>query len=168
MNNVRGDIMNQKYDYPRTRAQLNQLVADLSQIQTNVHQTHWYMRGKQFFNLHPQMDEFNEDFADELDQVAERLIALNGAPFATTHEFIEHTGLPDEHIDFGQYDLPDLMQRLVDQFRYLRDQFEQAIDVTDDENDQPTQDMINRFKIDIDKKIWMLSAYLEKGPIDGD
>ena len=96
------------------------------------------------------------------------MIALNGAPFATTHEFIEHTGLPDEHIDFGQYDLPDLMQRLVDQFRYLRDQFQQAIDVTDDENDQPTQDMINGFKIDIDKKIWMLSAYLEKGPFDGD
>lgn len=35
-------LMNQKYEYPKTRAQLNQLVADLEQVQTNVHQTHWY------------------------------------------------------------------------------------------------------------------------------
>ncbi|GBG95873.1 DNA-binding ferritin-like protein [Ligilactobacillus salitolerans] len=160
--------MNQKYDYPKTREQLNQLVADLSQIQTSVHQVHWYMRGKQFFNLHPQMDEFNEDFADELDQVAERLIALNGAPYATTHEFIEHTGLPDDKITFGQYTLPELMQRLVTQFRYVRDQFQKAIEVTDEENDQPTQDMINGFKSDLDKKIWMLSAYLDQGPFDGE
>ena len=91
------------------------------------------MRGKQFFNLHPEMDEFNETFADEEDQVAERLIALNGAPFATTHEFIEHTGLPDEEIKFDQYTLPELMQRLVDNFRYLRDQFQKAIEITNEE-----------------------------------
>lgn len=160
--------MNQKYDYPKTRAQLNQLVADLTQVQTNVHQTHWYMRGKQFFNLHPQMDEFNEDFADELDEVAERLIALNGAPFSTTHEFIEHTGLPDEKVSFGQYSLPELMQHLVDNFRYLRGQFQKLIEITDEENDQPTQDMVNGFKSDIDKKIWMLTAYLDEGPFDSD
>ncbi|GKS81276.1 DNA starvation/stationary phase protection protein [Ligilactobacillus pabuli] len=160
--------MNQKYDYPKTRAQLNQLVADLEQVQTNVHQVHWYMRGKQFFNLHPQMDEFNETFADELDEVAERLISLNGAPFATTHEFIEHTGLPDEKIDFGQYTLPELMQRLVENFRYLRDQFQKAIEITDEENDQPTQDIINGFKSDIDKKIWMLTAYLDESPFSGE
>lgn len=158
--------MDQKYNYLKTRTQLNQLVADLEQVQTNVHQVHWYMRGRQFFTLHPEMDEFNEGFADEEDQVAERLIALNGSPFATTHEFIEHTGLPDEKIEFNQYSLPELMQRLVNNFRYLRDQFQKAIDLTDEENDQPTQDMINGFKIDIDKKIWMLSAYLEKGPFD--
>lgn len=29
------------------------------------------------------------------------------------------------------------MQRLVDNFRYLRDQFQKAIEITDEENDQP-------------------------------
>ncbi len=160
--------MNQKYDYPKTRAQLNQLVADLTQIQTNIHQIHWYMRGKQFFTLHPKMDEYIATFSDELDLVGERLIALNGAPFATTHEFIEHTGLPDEHIDFDQFTIPELMQRLVAQFRYLRDQFQKAIDITGAENDQPTQDMINGFKTDIDKNIWMLNAYLGQAPFAGE
>ncbi len=35
--------------FPKTQAHLNQLIADLSQIQVNVQQTHWYMRGPEFF-----------------------------------------------------------------------------------------------------------------------
>lgn len=160
--------MNQKYDYPQTRDQLNQLIADLTQIHTNMHQIHWYMRGPEFFRLHPLMDEYMAQAADQLDQVAERLIALGGKPYATTHEFIEHTGLPDEKMDFGQFPLPELMRRLVKQFRYLRDQYQKGIEICDIEKDLPTQDMLNGFKADIDKNIWMVSAYLNQGPFDGE
>ncbi|MCT6807484.1 MAG: DNA starvation/stationary phase protection protein, partial [Bombilactobacillus sp.] len=47
--------MNSKYDFPKTREQLNQLIADLNQLHTNMHQIHWYMRGPEFFRLHPLM-----------------------------------------------------------------------------------------------------------------
>ncbi len=119
-----------------------------------------------FFKLHPKMDEFNAEFAEQLDEVAERLIALGGKPYATTHEFIEHTKLPDEIIDWGQYKLPELMQNLDYQFKYLRDQYQMGIEITDAEKDLPTQDMLNGFKAEMDKLIWMISAFLDKGPID--
>ena len=160
--------MNAKYDYPKTRAQLNQLIADLTQLHTNLHQIHWYMRGSEFFRLHPLMDEYMDQANDQLDQVSERLIALNGAPYATTHEFLEHTGLPDEKIDFGQFSLAELMQRLVEQYRYLRDQYQKGIEVCDVEKDLPTQDMLNGFKTEVDKNIWMLNAYLNQGPFAGE
>ncbi len=60
----------------------------------------------------------------------------------------------------------DFMQRLVDQFKYLRDQYQKGIEITDEEKDFPTQDMLNGFKEDIDKNIWMINAYLGKGPYD--
>ena len=85
-----------KAQFPKTMEQLNQLIADISQLETNIQQTHWYMRGSEFFRLHPQMDEYNEELGEQLDEIAERLIALGGSPYATTHEFIDHTGLPDE------------------------------------------------------------------------
>ncbi|MCH4164343.1 MAG: DNA starvation/stationary phase protection protein, partial [Lentilactobacillus diolivorans] len=114
--------MAEQYDFPKTRAQLNQLVADLSQLQVNIQQTHWYMRGENFFRLHPLMDDYNDQLADQLDQVAERLIAINGSPFSTTHEFIDNTGLPDDKVTWDQLTMRDFMQRLSDQFKYLRDQ----------------------------------------------
>lgn len=152
--------------FPKTQTHLNQLIADLSQLQVNVQQVHWYMRGPEFFKLHPKMDEFNEEFAEQLDEVAERLIALGGKPFATTHEFIDHTNLPDEVIDWGEFPLPELMKHLDHDFRYIRDQYQQGIEITDEEQDLPTQDMLSGFKAEMDKLIWMVSAFLDKGPTE--
>ena len=44
----------------KTKAVLNQAVADLSKAASIVHQIHWYMRGAGFFYLHPKMDELNQ------------------------------------------------------------------------------------------------------------
>ena len=154
------------YDFPNTKEQLNQLIADISQLGVVVQQTHWYMRGENFFRLHPLMDEYGAQLDQQKDEIAERLIALNGSPFATTHEFIENTGIPDEELQFDELSMQELMQRLVDQFKYLRDQFQKGIEITDEEKDFPTQDMLNGFKSETDKNIWMINAYLGKAPLD--
>ncbi|KRL37480.1 Dps family protein [Liquorilactobacillus uvarum] len=158
--------MLETHPYPKTIKQLNQLLADLTQLQTNIQQTHWYMRGPEFFRLHPLMDEYKDQLAEQLDELAERLIALGGSPIATTHEFMDNTGLPDDEISFGQFDLPELMQRLLKQFKYLRDQYQKGIEITDDEKDFPTQDILNGYKAEADKNIWMISAFLDKGPLN--
>lgn len=152
--------------YPKTQEQLNQLIADLSQLHTNIQQTHWYLRGSNFFKLHPLMDDYNDTLDEQLDAVAERLIAIGGIPIATTHEFIDTTGLPDEKISFGQLTQEQLMDRLDTQLKYLRDQYQRGIEITDDEKDFSTQDMLIENHTEIEKLIWMVSAYLGKGPQD--
>ncbi|KRK35104.1 Dps family protein [Loigolactobacillus bifermentans] len=151
-------------DFTQTKQQLNQLIADLSQLQVNIQQTHWFVRGPQFFKIHPLMDDYNDALAAQLDEVAERLIAIGGTPYATTHEFIEHTGLPDEKITWNQYSMVELMTRLNDQFKYLNTQYQKGIEITDAEKDFSTQDMLIAAHTEIDKYIWMISAYLGKGP----
>ncbi|MCF6160285.1 MAG: DNA starvation/stationary phase protection protein [Furfurilactobacillus sp.] len=155
-----------QYDFPKTRDQLNQLIADISQLKVNVRQIHWYMRGPEFFRMHPQMDDYLDQLDDMLDDIAERLIQLGGSPYSTTHEFIEHTGLPDDKTSWGSTSLPDYIQQLSDQFKYLRDQIELGMEVSDDEKDWPTQDMLNGFKMSVDKNVWMLNAFLGKGAQD--
>ncbi|KRM58983.1 Dps family protein [Secundilactobacillus malefermentans] len=151
--------------YLKTQACLNQLIADISTLGVIVHQTHWYMRGPEFFKLHPKMDEFLDDLNDQLDEIAERLIALGGSPYATTQEFIDNTGLTESKGDWD-IPLPERMAHLVEAYKYLRDQYQTAIEVTDEDQDLPTQDMINGFKMDTDKVIWMLQAYLGKAPLE--
>lgn len=77
--------------YTKTKAVLNQLVADLSQLSVVIHQTHWYMRGPEFLTLHPQMDEFMDEINAQLDEVSERLITLDGAPYSTLREFADNS-----------------------------------------------------------------------------
>lgn len=150
-------------NYDGTKKVLNQLVADLSQFATIIHQTHWYMRGTDFLTLHPLMDDYMDDINDQLDEVAERLITLGGKPYSTLREFAEHTNLDDE---IGSYDksMSERLARLVDGFRYLQALYQKGIDISGDEGDDVSQDIFIGAKADAEKKLWMLQAELGKEP----
>lgn len=142
---------------------LNQLVADLSQFAVIIHQTHWYMRGSDFLTLHPQMDEFMDGINDQLDEVAERLITIGGAPFSTLKEFAENTQLADEPGNYNKT-IPERMERLVDGYRYLQGLYGEGIETAAAEGDSVTEDMFIDFKGSVEKTIWMLTAKLGREP----
>ena len=71
------ETVNQQAETPsntKTKAVLNQAVADLSVAASIVHQVHWYMRGPGFLYLHPKMDELMDSLNAHLDVISERLI----------------------------------------------------------------------------------------------
>ena len=147
----------------KTQGVLNQLVADLSQFAVIIHQTHWYMRGTDFLTLHPQMDEFMDEINDQLDEVAERLITIGGAPFSTLSEFAEETKLEDEPGSYGK-SMEARMERLLDGYRYLQSVYQDGIEVAAEEGDSVTEDLMISNKGVIEKKIWMLAAKLNREP----
>ena len=150
--------------FEQTKEVLNQLVADLSQMAMVVHQTHWYMRGPGFLTLHPMMDEFMDDLNEQLDEVSERLITLDGSPYSTLREMAEHTQIPDE---VGNWDrtIPERLATLVEGYRYLGDLYLKGIEVSGEEGDDPTQDIFIGFKTAIEKRIWMIQAHLGEAPL---
>ncbi|WP_125604694.1 Dps family protein [Lapidilactobacillus bayanensis] len=149
--------------YTKTKAVLNQLVADLSQMSMVIHQTHWYMRGNGFLTLHPMMDKFMDDINDQLDVVSERLITLDGAPFSTLQEMADHTEITDET---GTWDhtMTERLATLVKDYRYLADLYQKGIEISGAEGDDSTQDIFIEFKTATEKRIWMIQAHLGKAP----
>lgn len=166
--NLKGvlEMAKYKYDFPKTKAALNQAIADISELSAKVHQVHWYMRGLNFYTMHPKMDEFMDLLGGQLDEIAERLIAIGGAPYASLGEFLEHTVLKDQKTTFEEKNLPERIDDLVADFKTLRDEYQELIDVSGDENDLSTQDMIIGMKTEIEKNIWMMQAFLNKAPLD--
>ena len=150
--------------FEQTKEVLNKLVADLSEMAMVVHQTHWYMRGPGFLTLHPMMDEFMDDLNEQLDEVSERLITLDGSPYSTLREMAEHTQIPDE---VGNWDrtIPERLATLVEGYRYLADLYQKGIEVSGEEGDDPTQDIFIGFKTAIEKRIWMIQAHLGEAPL---
>src|SRR5699024_9287452 len=144
--------------YAKTKEILNQAVADLSQMSMVVHQTHWYMRGPGFLTLHPMMDTFMDDINAQLDEVSERLITLDGAPYSTLKEMAENTKIKDEK---GRWDrsMEERLATLVDGYRYLIDLYQEGIDAAGEEEDNVTEDMFIGFKGEIEKRVWMIQAH---------
>ena len=153
--------------YPKTQTTLNQLVADISQLTLIVHQTHWYMRGKTFFTMHPKMDELMADLDNQLDQIAERLIAIGGAPYSTLAEYLEHASIEEKPYT-KKISANDMVASVVHDYRIIRDEISEGIELTGEAGDDSTQDMLIAYKTEIEKNIWMLQAFLDQSPLEGE
>ncbi|MBF6625566.1 Dps family protein [Tuanshanicoccus lijuaniae] len=149
--------------FSQTKDLLNQLVADLSQASTAIHQIHWYLRGANFITWHERMDDYRKRIEAQLDEVAERLITIDGAPFSTLEEFAKETKI--NSID-GRYnrDLNEHISRLIVLFRTLIEDYQQVIDVAGEEDDNVSEDMAISFKGELEKLVWMLQAELGHAP----
>src|SRR5262252_6949266 len=57
---------------------LNDRLADAIDLQTQVKQAHWNVKGPQFIALHELFDKINEAVEDYVDDIAERAVQLGG------------------------------------------------------------------------------------------
>jgi starvation-inducible DNA-binding protein len=72
---------------------LNARLADCIDLQTMCKQAHWNVKGPQFVSLHKLFDEINEDVAEHVDLVAERIVALGGTAEGTARVVAQRTTL---------------------------------------------------------------------------
>ena len=110
---------------PKTKAVLNQAVADLSKAYSIVHQVHWYMRGRGFLHQNSNLT--------------------------------EEKGTWDKSME-------DHLSRLVEVYSYLDKLYQVGLDVTDEEGDDPSNDIFTAAQADVEKTLWMLQAELGQAP----
>lgn len=65
---------------------VNKQVANWTVLFTKLHNFHWYVKGHHFFVLHEKFEELYNEAAEYIDDLAERLLALEGSPIATLTE----------------------------------------------------------------------------------
>ena len=69
-----------------TRAKVIELLdarlADAIDLQTQLKQAHWNVKGPTFIGLHELFDKINEAVEDYVDDLAERVVQLGGWPMA--------------------------------------------------------------------------------------
>ena len=134
-----------------TKEVLNQAVADLYVAHIALHQVHWYMRGRGFMVWHPKMDEYMDSLDGYLDEISERLITLGGKPYSTLTEFIQHSKIEEKAGEFSK-NVEESLARVIEIFRYLTNVYQEALDVTDEEGDDVTNDIFVGAKADLEKK----------------
>ncbi len=140
---------------------LNTVVATQGQFYIRLHQFHWYVKGSHFFTLHEQFEELYDETTDNLDLVAERLLAVGGEPYATLQEFIDHSVI-EENIEDKNLSQDQMVEAVVTDLETIGQSLAKGILLTDEHEDFPSNDMLIAMKEDVDKHIWMLKAYLGK------
>jgi len=140
---------------------LNEVVATQGVFYIRLHQFHWYVKGSHFFTLHEKFEELYDAVTINLDVVAERLLAVGGEPYSTMSEFVEHSKV-EENVDDKNLSQDEMVKAVVADLNTIADSLDKGIDLTEEHEDFPSNDMLISMKEDVDKHLWMLKAYLGK------
>ncbi|THB64883.1 MAG: DNA starvation/stationary phase protection protein [Spirochaetaceae bacterium] len=141
-------------------AVLNQYLADLKTLHAKLQNYHWNLKGSAFFALHAKYEEFYDHLAEEVDEVAERILTLDQQPIGTLKGFLaaaKITEAKDEPISAD-----DSARAVLADFEYLVRELRSAIEVAEENNDPGTADLFTGSMTYYEKNCWMLRAQLQK------
>lgn len=136
---------------------LNRQVANFTLLHMKLHHFHWYVKGENFFTLHVKFEELYKEAALHLDTIAERMLAQRALPVATLTEILELTTLKEAT---GDEDAKQMVQSLADDFEMICTELTEGITLAEENEDQPTEDLLVHIRTSLEKHRWMFEAYL--------
>jgi starvation-inducible DNA-binding protein len=139
-------------------ALLNQQLADTFDLQSQVKQAHWNVKGPTFIALHEFFDKLAEELEGSIDDLAERATALGGVAHGTARNAASASRLPEyPAVVSGK----DHVTALSDRYAALAKTTRAAIEAANVLGDADTADLFTQISRELDKSLWFLEAHLQ-------
>ena len=136
---------------------MNQRLADAVDLQMQMKQAHWNVKGPNFIGLHELFDKVDEAVESYVDMIAERIVQLGGIAEGTVRVAASRTRLPEYPLAIA-----DGMAHVEAVARALST-FGQAARATIDEanalDDADTADLFTEISRGIDQWLWFVEAH---------
>ena len=159
-----GTMYTTKNDLPeptRTRLieLLNARLADAIDLQTQMKQAHWNVKGPNFLSLHELFDKINEDVEDYVDLIAERAVQLGGIALGTARSIVQRSQQREYPLQIasGRDHVDAVSSALATFGKAVR----AAIDASDELKDKDTADLFTEVSRGTDKWLWFVEAHLQ-------
>lgn len=136
---------------------LNQLLADYQQFYMNLRGFHWNVKGKSFFELHLKFEELYNDINLKVDEIAERILALDGTPL---HSFTDYQAISRIKEVKGLIDGAAMVQSILDDFKLLIIEQRNILQNAGNNDDEGTITLMSDYITEEEKTVWMLKSYL--------
>lgn len=138
---------------------LNGLLAISVDLDTQLKQAHWNVKGPHFRPLHELFDDIAEDAEDYSDLIAERIVQLGGTAFGTARVAASKSALKEYPLEItaGPAHVEAVAEAIAVFARHAR----KGIDETGGWGDQDTADILTEVSRGLDKWLWMVEAHLQ-------
>jgi starvation-inducible DNA-binding protein len=125
---------------------------------TKLHNYHWNVEGRGFFQLHAKLEELYDSVAGELDEVAERILQLGERPFATMKDYLANAKIKE--VESKGISPDEVLSALQKDYEYVIESLKNGIDIAGEADDPVTEDMLTGMLAGYEKNLWMIKAYL--------
>jgi len=136
---------------------LNELLADYQLFYQNLRGLHWNIKGSNFFELHLKFEEYYNDAIIKVDEIAERVLTLEGTPLHAFSDYLAHSKIKEEK---GVHDGKEGVQIVMTNLSTILDKERQILSIASDANDEGTASLMSDYISEAEKTMWMLRSYL--------
>lgn len=140
---------------------LNQLLCNYHIYYQKLRNFHWNVQGSDFFDLHDNFEQLYNTAKVNIDDIAERIRIFGTKPISTLQEYLTQSKIEEpnpndsftgkEMVDFILADMETLLSYMIN-----------VIHAATDIGDVGTIDLVNGFIKNLEKRHWMLRAWLSK------
>lgn len=136
---------------------LNDLLANYQLFYQNLRGFHWNIKGKAFFELHLKFEELYNDAILKVDEIAERVLTLDGIPLHTFDDYLKVSKIKSAK---GVFNGQRSVRTILENFSILLKKERQILDLASKANDEGTVTLMSDYITQTEKTMWMLNAYL--------
>ena len=137
---------------------LNQLIADATVFYQKTRHYHWNVEGRHFFELHAKFEEFYTNWAEIIDDLAERVRVLGARPIHTLETVLDDATLEE---DPTTPSTEEMVRRLVSDLEQIHAAITEEHDQALEQYDEGTANLMVDIQDHIEKDLWMLKAWLK-------
>lgn len=157
-------MLNTRHDLPEDQRTLlvgllNAALKDAIDLNTQLKQAHWNVRGPHFMPLHELFDAIAAIVRDFADELAERTAALGGVATGTARDAASGSRL--EPYPVGITTGPEHIAAVADRLAAFAKSCRQAIEQSDKHQDAVTADLFTEIAREIDKQLWFVEAHAQ-------
>jgi starvation-inducible DNA-binding protein len=135
---------------------LNGLLADATVFYQKLRHYHWNVDGHHFFEMHEKFEEIYDRWADIIDDVAERILMVEGVPLHTLKALLNAASL-DEDETIPTADA--MVDAVVEDLRALHARSGKVLELAEEAGDRGTANMLDDIRDGMEKDLWMLRAW---------
>lgn len=137
--------------------ELNNLLADYELFYQNLRGLHWNIKGREFFELHSKYEELYRDAFVKIDEIAERILTLEGVPIHTFYDYLNATGIEEaKNISNGTRGAEIVVKNFTSLIKKEREILSLAVDA----GDEGTVNLLSDYISEAERSLWMFNAYL--------
>jgi starvation-inducible DNA-binding protein len=134
---------------------LQRVLVDLIELHLQGKQAHWNVVGKNFRDLHLQLDEIIDAAREFSDEIAERLRALHAVPDGRSDTVAATTTLPE--YPNGEIDTAATVDLVTTRLEAVVSTMREVHDEVD-EADPASADLLHAIMLKLEQYAWMVSA----------
>ena len=140
---------------------LSRFLADSYTLYLKTHTFHWNVTGPMFNSLHVMfMNQYTEQWT-ALDEIAERIRALGFNAPGSYAQFVKLASIQEESGDGAMPGWQEMVRQLVAGNEAVCRTGRKVLDIADDADDNPTEDLLTQRLQVHEKYAWMLRSLLQ-------